>query len=107
GIDIEGLPLAVDGTALAFATLVSAVTVLLSGLQPAWQAARVDSLATLRGESRITARSRARMALVAVQIALSLVLVLGTALFLQSFAAALRVPLGFTPAGVATTTLTP
>jgi putative ABC transport system permease protein len=107
GIDIDGLPLAVDGTALAFAMLVSAVTVLLSGLQPAWQAARVSSLATLRGESRVSARNRARSALVAVQIALSLVLVIGTALFLQSFAAALRVPLGFNPAGVATTTLTP
>jgi putative ABC transport system permease protein len=107
GIDIDGLPLAVDGNALAFATLVSAVTVLLSGLQPAWQAARVSSLATLRGEARASARSRARSALVAVQIALSLVLVVGTALFLQSFAVALRVPLGFTPAGVATTTLTP
>jgi putative ABC transport system permease protein len=34
------------------------------------------------------------------------VLVIGTTLFLQSFAAALRVPLGFDPAGVATTTLT-
>jgi putative ABC transport system permease protein len=107
GIDIDGLPLAVDGTALAFAMLVSAVTVLCSGVQPAWQAARVSSLATLRGESRVSARSRARSALVAVQIALSLVLVIGTALFLQSFAAALRVPLGFNPAAVATTTLTP
>ncbi|HTM25748.1 MAG TPA: ABC transporter permease [Vicinamibacterales bacterium] len=107
GIDIDGLPLAVDRTALAFATGVSAVTVLLSGLQPAWQAARVSSLATLRGASRVSARSRMRSALVAVQIALSLVLVIGTALFLQSFAAALRVPLGFNPAGAVTTTLTP
>jgi putative ABC transport system permease protein len=54
GIDIDGLPLAVDSPALAFATLVSAVTVLLSGLQPAWQAARVSSLTTLRGESRVS-----------------------------------------------------
>ncbi len=108
GIDIDTLPLAVNRPALAFAIAVSAVTVVLFGLLPAWQAARRGSTMTpLRGETRVTARSRLRPALVAVQIALSLVLVAGTALFIQSFAAALRVPLGFTPAGAVTTTLTP
>ncbi len=107
GIEIDELPLAVDRTALAFAMAVSAVTVLLAGLQPAWQAARISALATLRGAARVTAHSRMRSALVSVQIAVSLVLVIGTALFLQSFAAALRVPLGFNPANAVTTTLTP
>jgi putative ABC transport system permease protein len=107
GIDIEGLPLAVDRGALGVAMAISGGTVVLSGLLPALQAARVSSLATLRGTSRVSSRSLLRSALVAVQIALSLVLLTGTALFLQSFAAALRVPLGFNPAGVATTTLTP
>ncbi|HYT65226.1 MAG TPA: FtsX-like permease family protein, partial [Vicinamibacterales bacterium] len=107
GIDIQELPLAVDRHALAVAMVIAAATVVLSGLLPAFQAARVSSLATLRGASRVSPRSGVRSALVAVQIALSLVLLTGTALFLQSFAAALRVPLGFNPAGVATTTLTP
>jgi predicted permease len=107
GIDIGTLPLGVNRTALAFAAIASAVTVLIFGLLPAWQAAGGNLLTAVRGESRVTARSRLRSALVAVQIALSLVLLAGTALFLQSFAASLRVPLGFTPAGVATTTLTP
>jgi predicted permease len=107
GIDIETLPLHVDTAALTFTIAVSAATVVLFGLLPAWQAARVGTLAPLRGETRVTARSRLRPALVALQIALSLVLVAGTALFIQSFAAALRVPLGFVPGGAVTTTLTP
>jgi putative ABC transport system permease protein len=107
GINIEGLPLAVNRTALGVAMLISAATVVLSGLLPAVQAARVSSLGTLRGTTRVSARSGLRSSLVAVQIALSLVLLTGTALFLQSFAAALQVPLGFNPAGVVTTTLTP
>jgi len=41
-----------------------------------------------------------------VQIALSLVLLTGTGLFLQSFAAAMRVPLGFVPTGAVTATVT-
>jgi len=107
GINIEGLPLTVNRGALGVAMLISAATVVLSGLLPAFQASRVSSLATLRGTTRVTARSGLRSTLVALQIALSLVLLTGTALFLQSFAAALQVPLGFNPAGVVTTTLTP
>jgi predicted permease len=107
GINIEGLPLTVNRGALGVALLLSGATVVLSGLLPAFQAARVSSLATLRGTTRVSARSGLRSVLVAVQVALSLVLLTGTALFLQSFAAALQVPLGFNPAGVVTTTLTP
>ena len=107
GIDITALRLGVNGGMLAFAALVSGGTVLLFGLVPAWQATRGNCVAAVRGETRVTARNRLRSALVAVQIALSLVLLAGTALFAQSLAAALRVPLGFSPAGVATTRLTP
>ncbi len=106
GINIEGLALEVNRSALGVAMLISAATVVLSGLLPAVQAARVSSLGTFRGTTRVSARSGLRSSLVALQIALSLVLLTGTALFLQSFAAALQVPLGFTPAGVVTTTLT-
>lgn len=107
GIDLDTLPLGVDRAALAFAVSVSAATVVLFGLIPAWQAARGNALAPLRGEGRVTSRARLRTALVAVQIALSLVLLAGTGLFIQSLLAALRVPLGFVPMGAATTTLTP
>jgi len=107
GIDIDGLPLGVNRGVLAFAALVSGGTVLLFGLAPAWQAARTDSLAAIRGDLRVTTRSRLRSGLIAAQVALSVVLLTGSGLFLQSLASAMRVPLGFSPAGVATTTLTP
>jgi putative ABC transport system permease protein len=107
GIDIDGLALSVNRAALAFALIVSTGTALLFGLVPAWQGARTGPLASLRGESRSTsARSRLRMTLVAAQVALSLVLLAGTGLFLRSFVAALRVPLGFSPGGVATANVT-
>jgi predicted permease len=103
GIDIEGLALGLNGAALAFALLASTATALLFGLVPAWQGARTGALASLRDASRSTsARSGLRMTLVAAQVALSLVLLAGTGLFLRSFVEALRVPLGFTPGGVAT-----
>ena len=107
GIDIGGLPLSVNGAALMFAVIVSSMTVLLFGLVPAWQASRESALVVMRTAARTTARGGLRSALVAAQIALSLVLLTGTALFLQSFIAVTRVPLGFRPAGVATATLTP
>jgi predicted permease len=103
GIEIEGLSLAVDRPALGFAVVASTATALLFGVVPAWQGARTGALASLRDETRSTsARSRLRMTLVATQVALSLVLLAGTGLFLRSFAQAVRVPLGFTPDGVAT-----
>jgi len=103
GIDIEGLALGINRSALTFALLASTFTALLFGLVPAWQGARTGALASLRDESRSTsARSRLRMTLVAAQVALSLVLLAGTGLFLRSLVEALRVPLGFSPDGVAT-----
>jgi putative ABC transport system permease protein len=103
GIDIEGLALGLNRPALAFAALAATATALLFGVVPAWQGARTGALASLRDESRSTsARSHLRTVLVAAQVALSLVLLAGTGLFLRSFAEAVRVPLGFTPDGVAT-----
>ncbi|HEY2434233.1 MAG TPA: ABC transporter permease [Vicinamibacterales bacterium] len=107
GLDIGVLPLGVNRTALTFAVLVSGTTVVLSGLLPAWQAARDTAPVPLRIYGRVTTRSRLRSGLVAAQLALSLVLLAGTALFIQSLTAAVQVPLGFVPAGAATTTLTP
>src|SRR5947208_13502730 len=60
GIDISGLRLGVDRPALGFAVVTAAATVLLFGIAPAWQAARGHAGASLRGESRTTARGRLR-----------------------------------------------
>lgn len=103
GIEIEGLGLELNTAALVFTGLTAAFAALLFGLAPAWRAARLDVLGTLRDESRATsARSGLRSTLVAVQVALSLVLLTGTGLFLQSLLGSVRVPLGFRVEGVAT-----
>jgi predicted permease len=103
GIAIDALDLRINGTALAATALVACVTGLLFGLAPAWRAASLDVLGSLRSESRATTgRSRLRSTLVGVQVALSLVLLAGTGLFVRSLASALDAPLGFNVDGVAT-----
>jgi len=103
GIDIAGLDLGLNRTALVFAAVTSVATALLFGLVPAWRGSRTGPLASLRDESRSTSgRSRLRSTFVAIQVALSLVLLAGTGLFLRSLADAVRVPLGFRPEGVVT-----
>jgi putative ABC transport system permease protein len=103
GIAIDALDLRINGLALAFTALIACGTGVLFGMAPAWRAARLDVLGSLRSESRsTTARSRLRATLVAVQVALSLVLLAGTGLFLRSLVRALDEPLGFRVEGVAT-----
>jgi predicted permease len=103
GIEIAGLALELSGPALAFTGAVACATALIFGVAPAWRAARTDVLETLHDGARATsARSRLRSTLVAAQVALSLVLLAGTGLFLRSLVESLRVPLGFQVRGAAT-----
>jgi predicted permease len=71
-------------------------------MAPAWSASGGDLLRSLRGEGRGSARSRLSGSLVAAQVALSLVLLAGSGLFLRSLVQALKAPLGFEPDRVAT-----
>jgi putative ABC transport system permease protein len=65
-------------------------------------AGRTDVMALLRADTRIgTERSRLRWALVSVQVALCLVLLVGSGLFLRALRSALDVNLGFRGEGVA------
>ncbi len=92
----------------AFAASIAFVTVLISGLIPAFNLARTDTFATLRSGTRLTAgtnRIRRRI-LVAAQIALSLVLVIGATLLSRTLGNLLSSPLGFQPANVITARLT-
>ena len=77
-----------DLTVVAFAAAVSAAASILIGVLPALGASRADLLAVLKGSgeavSGAVGKRRARMTLTAVQIALSLVLVVGAGLFLRS-----------------------
>ena len=96
----------IDGVVLAFACGVSMATALLFGLAPAWSASKPDLVPslkdTLEGDSggsrrRVTLRD----ALVAGQLALSLVLLVAGALLTRGLVAARDTELGFDPTHVA------
>ena len=102
GLSIEGLGLEINREALLLTAGLAILTGLLFGAAPAWRASRTDVMVSLRDESRgASARSGLRSALVAAQVALSLVLLTGSGLFVRSLVQAMNVPLGFEPQGVA------
>src|SRR5262245_16456763 len=93
-----------DLRALGFTLIVSLLTGLIFGLAPAWQASRLDLNETLKegGRSGGGARRGFRGALVVVEVALSLVLLLGAGLMIRSFSNLQNAPLGFAPENVLT-----
>ena len=95
-IDI-GLAVSPDWRVLAF-TLVAAIgTGVVFGLIPALRASRPDLVPALKDSSATGKRRRIELrdALVVVQVAVSLVLVVGGALLVRSLSAAARVNLGY------------
>jgi putative ABC transport system permease protein len=88
----------IDATALLFNFLVAALTGLLFGLVPVWQASRADLNRALKdsakgaGGGRIS--HRLRNGLVVAEIAISLLLLVGAGLMMQSFMRLQRVELG-------------
>jgi putative ABC transport system permease protein len=95
-----------DGRALAYALLVSVATGLVFGLVPALEATRPARQRPLSHGARGAAGSRRhrliRAVLVFGQVALALVLLVGAALLLRSFAALQAVDPGFKAKGVLT-----
>jgi len=98
------LDLAIDVRLLLFTIAMATLTGLLFGLVPAWRAARVDPQAAMKAQGRGVAEghSRFRMgkALVAVQVALSLVLIVGAGLLIGSWRRLATVDPGFQRQGV-------
>ena len=88
-----------DLTVLGFTLGISALTGVLFGLAPAWQFSRPNLNEALkegtRAASGAMAASRTRNALVVAEVALSVLLLAGAGLMLQSFARMLRVERGF------------
>lgn len=79
--------LGLDSPVLLFALAVTFATSILFGLAPAWVASRSSLNSALRQSGRThSGRSPLRQALVAGQMAIATVLVIGTALLLQSLA---------------------
>ena len=106
GLRIANIPLEIDGAALAVTFGLALLTGLLFGAVPAWRASRCDVLVSLRDQARgSTSRSGVRSALLGAQVAMSLVLLVGTGLFARSLMAALDAPLGMAPGQVVTATV--
>ena len=89
---VSGLPemnLRLDGRVLLFTTAISLLTALIFGLAPALRAAKCDLAAVLKGEDPLLGQAAGRLPLrsllVCGEIALSVVLLVGSALLLRSF----------------------
>jgi putative ABC transport system permease protein len=108
-IPADDIPYLIDfrmsGTVLAYAVLVAAGSSLAFGMAPAWQSARVDLVAALRDGGRTGnagARTTGRSALVVLDVALALVLLVGASLFVRSFVNMYRTSPGFDTAPLLT-----
>jgi predicted permease len=96
----------INGMVLLFATVSTLVTALLSAVLPAMLAMRRDLFAAVRraGSTAISDRTvmASRRLVIAVQVSVVLLLVVGAALMLQSFWRMHQTPLGFNGDGVLT-----
>ena len=89
----------VDGRILGFALGLVLATAMAFGLVPVLQMFREDVAGLLRAQraGATAAQQRLRRSLVAAEVALALVLLVGAGLLLQSFARLVNVDLGFAP----------
>lgn len=102
------LNVGMDWRVLLFTLALSVITGVACGLAPALKVTRPNLVADLREGTRgNAARSRLRSGLVAVQLAVSVVLLVGSALLLRSLAGAARLDLGFDAGAAATLTFDP
>ncbi len=99
----DALAFRLDARILAFAAAASLVSALLFGLAPAWRAAAGDLSTILRaGTGRGATQTGRRLGrwLVACQVALSVLLLVGAGLFVQTLRNLSRVDVGFDPDGL-------
>lgn len=90
--------IAIDWTVALFAVGTSLLCSLLFGLVPAWQATRSNVAGMMKEDPAATRHaSTTRGLLVAAQLALSLVLLVGAGLMARAFIGMRSVPLGFDP----------
>ncbi|MBO0725245.1 MAG: ABC transporter permease, partial [Blastocatellia bacterium] len=98
--EVGGLDVSLDWRVLVFTLAASLLTGALFGLAPALESSRPDLVTALKEGAEIHGwrrRITLRQALVVTQVALSLTLLIGAGLFLQSLSHALRFDPGFAP----------
>ena len=97
----QGAPIGLDPWVLAFTAGVSLLTGLLFGIVPAMRTAKLDLREALnegsRGSTAGPGQHRLRGVLVAMEIALAMLLLVGSGLLLRSFSRLQEVPPGFQP----------
>jgi putative ABC transport system permease protein len=94
---------AVSGSVLAFAALVSMGAGIAMGLLPALRLSDLQVHDVLKGSggvASVVAKGRLRESLVVLEVAVAVVLLAGAGLLLRSFGNLVSVPLGFQPQGV-------
>ncbi|MGA2120273.1 MAG: ABC transporter permease, partial [Bryobacteraceae bacterium] len=104
------LNVTVDWRVLLYTLALSAGTGLIFGLAPAWAAARPILSNALKGEDLLARPGRRwtlRNVLVVSQVAMSLVLLCATGLFLRSLESASTMEIGFRPRGILTMSVDP
>jgi predicted permease len=97
------IAVAVDTRVVGFTAILAFATLILSALVPALQATLADMTGTLRdcrSGARGATRHRLRHGLVAAQVALSTVLLVGAGLCIRSLVMAQKITPGFDPSGV-------
>ncbi|HUH62404.1 MAG TPA: ABC transporter permease [Terracidiphilus sp.] len=100
-LPVAGVPL--DGRVLAFTLVVSLSTSVLFGMLPALASGRVEIRSSLASRALVSAGSiRLRQALIAGEIALTVVLLLGAGLLIRTLIHLETMPPGFNPQGVMT-----
>ena len=106
---LDGAAVHLDGHVLFFTAIIGIAAVLFFGTIAAWHMSRIDPYSALQESSRSSTGSRGRQQfrsfLVAGEMALGLVLLVGTGLLLKSLARIGEVNPGFQPHGVMTAAL--
>jgi putative ABC transport system permease protein len=95
-----------DGRVLAFALLLAVLTTLLFGLIPAWEASRANLADSLKASARSAGGgrrpTRIRSALVVIQVAATVILLVGAGLLMRSLISLQQVDPGFASAEILT-----
>lgn len=104
GMTIERLGIGADSTLIGLAAIAVLLTGLVLGVLPAVKAIRENRMNSLRGNPGGTGRPRSRLqgALLATQVALGLILLVGAALFTRGLQSALAIDPGIRTEGILT-----